>query len=479
MTMQPEWPFSHVKPAREVQMEALRKGYGKPGFAYFLRQRLGKTLLAYAEFTLLREEGKVDWLVIICPNSLKTQWMEAIEEVDPYTPICIYSSQTRAAVEKWFNKNKKGGVLIINYESMNAFMSGEFWNKFDTIRTYLIADESTKIKEPSKKMSKAALEFSTICMYKRVLTGKPQANSHADLWSQLKFVNATQRNFHQHKFYFCIIGGFQGRQTMKNINTQQLQAEMDPYCYIAPDKYINQFEKIYEPMREVKLQTDQKRMYEEMQNDLLIQLSEDVKISAPIVLVQYLRLQQISSGIAGDIDGVQHNIVPPEDNPRIKIVKEILENEVENKCIIVCRFKLSIENLYNELTKAGYKCTTMTGGMEGQLDINKKHFIDPDGAQILIAQTQVLSYGHTLCGEDRNPCTDVIFYENDFSLLNRSQCESRPEKMERQMPISYYDMYASKMDKYILKSLIRKEEGSMALMNYSRQYGILPQPDAA
>lgn len=471
-----EWPFPDVPP-REVQLEALSKGFGKTGFAYFMRQRLGKTWTAYAEFYLLREKGEVDWCVIICPNTLKEQWQESIEAVDPFTPILIYDSQTRAKTDYWLRKNKKGGVIIINYESVNAFMKAEYWLKFDPPRTYLVADESTKIKEPTKKMSKSSLELAAICGYTRVLTGKPRANSNADLWAQLKFIGATERVFHQHKYTFSVIGGYRGKQVIKDINTELLRKEMEPHSYIAPDKYIAGFEKVYEPMRKVQLKGEQREMYDKMEDDLLIELGGGSKITAPIALVKYLRLQQISSGVAGDIDGIQHNIVDPRNNPRIELVKEILEDEVENKCIIVCRFKLSIDNLYNELTRVGYNCVVMKGGMGDKLEESKKKFNEDDTCTVLIAQLQVLNFGHNLAGPDHSPCDSIIFYENDFSIINRAQCESRPEKFGRVGALSVYDIFASKMDKYILKSLIKKEDGSSALMNYARKHGIFGERD--
>jgi hypothetical protein len=214
----------------------------------------------------------------------------------------------------------------------------------------------------------------------------------------------------------------------------------------------------------------------EMENSLITEIKDNVQITAPIVLTKYLRLQQISSGIAGDINGVQHNLVDPSHNPRIATVLDILGDEITGKTIIVCRFKLSIENLENVLTSNGYKCAIMRGGMGAELEEEKRKFTHGD-ADILIAQIQVLNFGHTLCGPDDNPCTDMIFYENDFSLINRSQCESRPEKMNRKMPISYYDMYASKMDKAIIRALVRKEDSAMALMGYAREHGIFAKKD--
>lgn len=478
--MQPEhtnikWPFSSM-PAREVQLDALAHGYGKPGYAYFMRQRLGKTWTAFAEFTLLQEEGKVDWFIVLCPNSLKEQWAEAIRQVDEYIPICIFESNNKSKTDHYFKYNKKGGAFIINYESVKSFIEKDGTLKFSPERTYIVADESTKIKEPNSKMSKSAIDFSSQCAYRRVLTGKPTANSNADLWAQLKFIGATERNFYQHRHMFTILGGYQGRQIVKNVNENYLKKEMEPYCYIAPDKYIKGFEKTYEPMRRINMQPAQAEQYKQMEDALILDLSNDVKVTAPIALVKYLRLQQISSGVVGDIDGQQHNTIDPYHNPKIRNVCDILESEIENKCIIVCRFTLSIKNLYEVLTSRGYNCRIMSGS---QSDLENQQakwdFQNVEHVDVLIAQIQILSYGHTLCGLDDRPCDSMIYYENDFSLINRMQSESRPEKMGRDIPISYYDMYASKMDRYILESLRKKEDASMSLMGYCREYGFRPK----
>lgn len=470
--MEIKWPLETITP-RQVQLEALQKGFNKPGFAYFLRQRLGKTWLAYAEFKLLRDQGKVDWLFLICPNSLKEAWAKAIEDVDPYVPIRIYNSQEKTKSNYWFEKNKRGGVFIINYESMKSFWQDNGWNKFNTLRTYICADESTKIADPTTKSTKACLEMAQLCSYRRVLTGKPSKGSNADLWAQLKFIGATDRNFHQHKYYFTIVGGWQGRQSIKNINTEMLKREMEPFSYIAPDKYIAGFEKIYEDLRKVEMLGEQARMYREMEKSLIVELSDDIKMTAPIILTKYLRLQQISSGIGGDEDGEQFNIIDPAKNPKIKVVKEIIENEVSNKVIIVCRFRKSIENLQQELTKEGYKCTILIGGMGKELEEQKKLFHEGDH-DICIAQEQVLCFGHTLHGPEDNPCTDMIFYERSYSLNNRAQCESRPENYDNPKAISYFDVYCSGMDRMIIQALIKKEDMSMALMGYKRSMGILP-----
>jgi len=472
------WPFD-IKP-REVQLEAIAAGFGKEGFAYFMRQRLGKTWTAFAEYSILRSQGKVEWFFVVCPNSLKDQWEEQITLVNPYIPICVYKSNNKKQTKYYFSKNKRGGVFIINYEALKTFVK-DFVDDplFDPARVYLAADESTKIKDPTSKTTKAAHALAELCSYNRVLTGKPYANSNADLWSQLKFARATQLNFYQHRAYYCRLGGYMGRQVVKNANTEHLKNAMAPFCYIAPDKYIKGFEKVYEPMRRVNLTGELEQQYKQMEDALVLALNSDVKITAPIALTRYLRLQQISSGVAGDIDGLQHNLVDPFSNPRIRVVREILDNEVDHKCIIACRFVLSIKNLKRVLEADGHKCAILMGSdhmraMGLNVEEEKAKFNNGD-YNILIGQLQTLAYGHTLPGNKDNPCDSMIFYENDFSLLNRSQCESRPENADNQMPISYYDLFASKMDKYMVGTLVKKEDASLKLMGYARRHGVRPE----
>lgn len=437
-----------------------------------MRQRLGKTLTAYAEYKNLQKEGEVKWMVIICNNSLKEQWKEAIEEVDPFEPICIYNSQRKQNLDYFFNAAKKtGGVLIINRESVKTFMDNNNWERFDPLSTYLCMDESTGIKNPKLVSTKACLDLSSICEYKRILTAKPTGNSNADIWSQLKFIGATDRNFHQHQFTFTVVGGFKGRKSLYNINEDMLRAEIAPHCYIAPDKYVKGFKRIYEPLRRIELPKALSDKYLGIYHDLVVEITDDIEISAPIILTKYLRLQQISSGIAGDADGIQHNLLEVRHNPRIMATRDILD-EVTGKTIIACRFKKSISNLYEALSP-DYRVATIVGGMEKEIPAIKKAFNEGD-LDIIIGQCNVLAYGHTLTGPDDNPCLNMVHYERNFSLLDQAQIECRPEKYERSdVTVSHYDFYATEMDKHILKALIKKEDAATSLMGYARDHGIL------
>ena len=74
-------------------------------------------------------------------------------------------------------------VLVINYESA--------WRLEKELATWrpdmIVCDESSKIKNPQAKCSKALHRLGKISRYNLILTGTPITNSPLDFFSQYKF----------------------------------------------------------------------------------------------------------------------------------------------------------------------------------------------------------------------------------------------------------------------------------------------------
>jgi hypothetical protein len=105
----------------------------------------------------------------------------------------------------------------------------------------------------------------------------------------------------------------------------------------------------------------------------------------------------------------------------------------------------------------------------------KERFNGDPNCRVLIGQELALRYGHTLMGSATNPCLDIVFYENDYSLNNRSQCEERPQGAGQQGPITIYDFYATPQDLKPIEAIQRKEDVVAAIMGYARAAGVLPR----
>lgn len=464
------WPFE--KKPRDVQLAALETGLYSPGFAYFMRQRMGKTGTILADFEIARRNGDVDTLIVIAPNSLKGMWADAItrEWQLPVTPY-IYEASRKHTVPDYFKRHKQR-AFIINYESLSNFHSYETYKLYDPSRAMIVADQSTYIKNYDAMCTKAALKLAPMHKFQRVLAGKPTSNSNLDLWAQLKFIQATGYSYYGFRNTFTKMGGFKGKEVLGDMNTELLKEQMSPYVFIAGDEYLAEFEpKIYAPLRRVEMTDEQKRYYKEMQKDFFIAINEE-RVTAPIVLTQHLRLQQITSGFATAEDGSTVQLVPIHKNPRLNEVYNLIKEECENKVIVAARFKTSIEWLQSRLKE--FDPIVIKGNMKpAEIEEAKRRFNTDNNTRVCIGQIDVIKMGHLLSGPDSCPCDTVIFYENDFSLITRSECEARADVMNRKVPIEIVDLYSSPMDQAALQALRRKEDAALALMGYARQYGVL------
>jgi hypothetical protein len=490
-----QWHFD--KPARKPQVETLKKSENKKEFGHFLWMRLGKTMALLNEFVDLYMQEKVKWLLIICPNFIKTQWAEEIHNCGITLPVHIYNSQNAIDVVNFYMDNNDGGIVIINFESVRAFVENEIHKLYDTNKALIAADESTCIKNPSAKSTKACIALGHAHAYKRILTGKPTANNNGDLWPQLEFLGVWQKlldankmysqrwnakqlvyekiplNYNKFMTYFTTTAFRPGSRFPKRVstNTQELYELIEPFVYISKERHIEGIEKMYMPPRQASMTPKQKELYKRMEREFIASLAEqDFQTTAPIILTQYLRLQQIASGFITDGDKYA-DIMPWEQNPRIKMTVDIVRDEIPNKCIIVARFKRSLLHLRNAL--ADYNPLVLEGDMkQHEIDRVKKRFNQDglDGCRVLLAQIQVLKYGHTLCGDsDNDPCDAMIFYENNFSILDRAQAEERTNKYGRNITSVYFDYFVSRLDRYMIECLRNKEEGSLALLQYSKR----------
>ena len=77
-----------------VQVEALKRSYGQPGYSFYMEMRLGKSSTALNEFLMLHSKGVVNRLLIFAPNKFKAGWLQEAkkfgvlgEEGDPMNAL--------------------------------------------------------------------------------------------------------------------------------------------------------------------------------------------------------------------------------------------------------------------------------------------------------------------------------------------------------------------------------------------------------
>lgn len=138
----------------------------------------GKTRVALAFFSYLRQNGYVDRAMVVAPKSAHESWLRETAECFRTTTIALYKG----------GELPDADILVINYERLPAaqvalskvLLHGEY---------LLILDEAHRMKRgPSGVYGAACLSLGPLASVRLVLSGTPAPNGLSDLKSIYEFV---------------------------------------------------------------------------------------------------------------------------------------------------------------------------------------------------------------------------------------------------------------------------------------------------
>lgn len=144
---------------------------------------LGKTIQVISLLLKQKEQNKLTHpALIVVPLTLIFNWWEEFQKFAPEMRVMRYHGN-RADRSRYLKKIADYDVILCSYGVTLQDQKGLGSKKF----SYLILDESQKIKNPHTKTYKAIEKISAPC--KLALTGTPIENSLIDLWAQMNMVN--------------------------------------------------------------------------------------------------------------------------------------------------------------------------------------------------------------------------------------------------------------------------------------------------
>ncbi len=455
---------------RAVQLEALRRAEGHLGWAHFLDMRLGKTSVALNEFMLLWTYCKFKWMLVIAPNDYKNDWVLEVGNAGmPISAMALESSKRRQ-FEQFINVHP-WGIAAVNYEALRSKDNMALLTRICGPKTMIVADESIMIKGPNSVFTKAAIELAKQCGVRRCLTGKPITQGPHDLWAQLRFIGAISGwNFVSFRNAFCKMGGFQGKQVKGIQNEARLAEILDACSWVARKVDWLKAPGVDYMNKRIEMLPNQWRTYCLMDETFMASLA-DGEVAADQIVTKLMKLQQIASGFIIDEDGKTHELVALEDNPKILALINLLDNEISTKITIFYHFRYSGAALRLALSRYN------TAWIGGDLDVigEKEKFTNDPTCRVMLAQIKAAKYGHNLMASPDDPCFTSVFYENTYSLDDRSQAEERNQGEGQQCPVTVIDFIAAKRDELVIEALRRKEDIAATVLRYARETGVLPR----
>ena len=456
-------PFQHQK-------DALEYGWARPEFGLFMEMGTGKSKVLIDNIGMLYQKGEIDFALVIAPKGVYRNWVakeipEHMSDDVPHRVIRWVSSANKKQQEEMRSVKDKFDGLTIFVMNVEAFSSlkgqkaGTWMARALGTRGLIAIDESTTIKNHKAKRTKALMKIAAGFKYRRLLTGSPVTKSPMDIYSQTEFLRPGLLGYDS---YYAFQGRYavmqrrtMGQAAFQQIvgfrNLDELTDKIDRFSFrVLKKDCLDLPEKIY-TARYVGLTNEQISMYNQIRQHAMVLLDTGEMATAPAVITQMLRLQQIMSGHLKTDDGEM--LYFP--SKRMEALEEIV-NEHDGKAIIWSRFRydiIGITKMLNE--KFGEGCAAAYFGDTPDEERNNavKNFQNPNHPlRFFVGNPATAGYGLTLTEANL-----VVYYANDFNLETRVQSEDRAHRIGQRNNVTYIDLITEgTIDENIVKSLRAK-----------------------
>ena len=456
-------PFDH-------QVDALEYGWDRIEFGLFMEMGTGKSKVLIDNMGMLYQAGEINFALVIAPKGVYRNWVakeipEHMSDAIPHRVIRWVSGPNKKQKEEMRSvQDKFEGltIFVMNVESFSSLKgqkAGEWMARALGTGGMIAIDESTTIKNHKAKRTKALMKIAAQFKYRRLLTGSPVTKSPMDIYSQCEFLRPGLLGYDS---YYAFQGRYavvqrktMGQAAFQQIvgfkNLDELTKRIDMFSFrVLKKDCLDLPDKIY-TARYVGMTKEQFDMYEQIRKHAMVLLDSGEMSTAPAVITQMLRLQQIMSGHLKTDEGDM--LYFP--SKRMEALEEII-NEHDGKAIIWSRFRHDIIGMTDMLNKKfGEGCAVSYFGDTSDDDRAAAvlNFQNPDHPlKYFVGNPATAGYGLTLTEANL-----VVYYANDFNLETRIQSEDRAHRIGQKNNVTYVDLISEgTLDEKIVESLRNK-----------------------
>lgn len=459
-------PFEH-------QLKAWDMSKDEKSFALFMEMGTGKSKVTLDTAAYLYDNGKIDSLLILAPKGAYRNWH--LNEIPTHLPdhilyrYAIWSASPRKKDKMYLDDIVRASddlrIVIMNVEAFSSPKGVKWATSFlNTSRAMMVVDESTTIKNPTAKRTKAIIKLGRMAKYRRILTGEPVTRDPLDLYSQCDFLDEYHLGFSSfYSFrnrYAIMVNMNLGNRSFKKVTgfqrTDELNDMLRKFSFrVKKDECLDLPEKSYQ-YRYVELTKEQEKAYREMKELCLTELEKGL-VTVPNKLSMLSKLHQISCGHIIDNDGHTHHIK----NNRIEALLELTE-EIDNKCIVWACYRADLTEISKKLREQhGADAVVEYWGDTSDKERKENIKLFTKGkAQFFVANPATAGFGLNL-----QVANTVIYYSNSYNLEHRLQSEDRAHRIGQKSNVHYIDITAlGTVDDKIIKSLKAKKDIARQIM---------------
>jgi len=338
-------------------------------------------------------------------------------------------------------------VAVVNYDSI-ALIEKELldWNP-----DFIICDESSKIKNPTAKMSKSAHKIAKVCSYRLILTGTPIQNNPLDFFSQYKVLdeNVLGKSFYAFKNQYAVLGNF--NQPIGWRNLAELVKKAHSIAFRVTKEEALDLPETTDIIRNISFEDKVQKLYKKFVRDSYTEL-EKGEVTATNILTRLLRLQQITGGfLRPDEDVDRYEKVS---TAKLDALEDIVDTSIsENKkLVIIARFIPEIEEICRMLESKKIQYAKVCGEVKDRA-AEVTEFQENPECMVFVGQLQTVSMGLTLTA-----ASTMVFYSLSYNYADYSQARARIHRIGQRNTCQYIHLVVKDtIDETVLHALKDKE----------------------
>ena len=410
----------------------------------------GKTLISIGIAGYLYLQKEINKLLIVAPLSITKVWEEEFQKFADFDyQLEVLEGPTKEKSETLRNLfGTKLQVAVVNYESCWRIEKEIAIWKPDMI----ICDESSKIKNPQAKQSKALHRLGKISKHNIILTGTPVTNNPLDFFSQYKFLDESifGGSYYSFRARYAVMGGYGNYQVVGYKNLPELTEKAHSIAFRITKKEALDLPEQVDVTRYVELEPMARAIYNQVERDSYAELSQG-EVVVRNVLTKLLRLSQITGGyIKDEFSEIEEQVSSAKLNALEEIIEECLD--ADKKVVVFARFISEIDAITKMLKHYGIKYSLIRGDVKDRASEVEKFQNDKD-VKVFVGQLQTTGMGLTLTASDT-----AVFYSLSYNFADYEQAKARIHRIGQKNNCTYIHLIAKKtIDEKVMEALSKKK----------------------
>ena len=397
----------------------------------------GKTVTSLALF----KKSKKPKLLIVCILSKLQDWQDdVLSECGKESIVLNKGTKKNSEILK----QRESDVYIINFESVWRVEEILKWVDKDT---YIIIDESQKIKSVSSKVGRFMRKLKIKTEYKCILTGTPQSKGYVDYYNQLSFIDLLPMTYKMFTDTFCVYqieqyGGFPFKKLVGYKNTDALDKIINENCVFFKRDVDND-----QIPTEIDVKFDKPKKYDYFKR---IRVYEDY--AADNVSKLFVTLRKLCSG---NID--KYAV----DKQKIQWLEDFCE-DLTFRVVLFYNFNFEKDKIIALMEKLKIPYSQYNGSVKDLTNFEKYE------GSVVLCQYQSASLGINNLVKS-NVC---VLYSPSLNYTDYIQSKKRIDRIGQTKKPLFYNLYCKgTVEEKILKTIKKGKDFDDKMFNYYLEGG--------